>query len=320
MIDLSDQHGRCRLAHGCKLRQTLDLLGVREVSGVVVEGFLSIGLDLRDLSRDHLVAREHAVDVASEEWRKRAAVTGLHRFEPFSDALADAFAGQPNSVERQKSLDPSNDAGALLNQVFSFSFDSLCILLFDSRNMNLARHSAITRKPCAQCACHAFRIKAIRLGAAATARHQEARRIENNCANATRDQKPGKPKTIVADLVAQHDLKRPTQLGSAFALPLLRMPIRRSTSPVLILWTVALLSPGPANAQTQLVLLSSSAAQQTSRVSMAIVIGGTPVLITSVTLIGGHDSVPSRFIGSTTTAPPSSARPTPPIPPSPRAS
>src|SRR5271165_140986 len=76
------------------------------------------------------------------------------------------------------------------------------------------------------------------------------------------------------------------------------MPIRRSTSPVLILWTVALLSPGPANAQTQLVLLSSSAAQQTSRVSMAIVIGGTPVLITCVTLIGGHDSVPSRFIGS----------------------
>src|SRR5208283_962462 len=69
-----------------------------------------------------------------------------------------------------------------------------------------------------------------------------------------------------------------------------------------ILWTVALLSPGLANAQTQLVLLSSSAAQQMSRVLMAIVIGGTPVLITSVTLKEGHDSVPSRLIGSTTTA------------------
>jgi hypothetical protein len=50
MIDLRDQHGRCRLAYRAELRQTLDLLGVREVSGVVVEGFLSFGLDLRDLS------------------------------------------------------------------------------------------------------------------------------------------------------------------------------------------------------------------------------------------------------------------------------
>ena len=218
MIDLGDQHGRCRLPHGSKLRQTLDLLGVREASSVIVEGFLSIGLDLRDLSRDHLVARKHAFDVASEKWRQRAAVTGFHRFEPFSHAPADAFAGEPNSVERQKPFDPSNDAGALLNQVFSLPFDSLCILLFDSRNMNLARHSVITRKPCAQCACHAFRIKAIRFGAATTARHQEARRIENNCANAACDQKPSKPKTIVADLVAQHDLKWPTQLALCLRL------------------------------------------------------------------------------------------------------
>jgi hypothetical protein len=216
MIDLGDQNSRCRLAHRAELRQTLDLLGVREVSCVVVEGFLSIGLDLRDLSRDHLVAREHAFDVASEERRQRATVTGFHRFEALSQAFADAFAGEPNSMERQKSLDATNDAGALLNQVFSFPFDSLCILLFDSRNMNLARHSAITRKPCAQCACHAFRIKAIRFGAAATTRHQEARRVENNCANAPRDQKPGKPETIVADLVAQHDLKWPTQLALCF--------------------------------------------------------------------------------------------------------
>jgi hypothetical protein len=216
MIDLGDQHGRCRLAHRAELRQTLDLLGVREVSGVVVEGFLSFGLDLRDLSRDQLVTREHAFDVASEEWRQRAAVTGLHRFETPSHAFADAFASEPNSVERQKSLDAPNDAGALLNQVFSFPFDSLCILLFDSRNMNLARHSAITRKPCAQCACHTFRIKAIRFGAATTTRHQEARRVENNCANAPRDQKPGKPETIVADLVAQHDLKWPTRLALCF--------------------------------------------------------------------------------------------------------
>ena len=38
-------------------------------------------------------------------------------------------------------------------------------------------------------------------------------------------------------------------------------------------------------ATTQLVLLSSSAAQQMSPVSMAIVIGGTPVLITNVTFV-----------------------------------
>jgi hypothetical protein len=58
------------------------------------------------------------------------------------------------------------------------------------------------------------------------------------------------------------------------------MPISRSTSLAAILWTVVWLLPGAANANTQLLLLSSSAAQHTSRVSIVVVIGGAPVLIT----------------------------------------
>src|SRR5688572_11114477 len=58
------------------------------------------------------------------------------------------------------------------------------------------------------------------------------------------------------------------------------MPISRSTSPALIWLTMPLLSPGAAKAHTQLVLLSSRATQHISRVSMFVVIGGAPVLIT----------------------------------------
>ena len=79
MIDLGDQHGRCRLAYRAQLRQEADLLGVRKLARVAVEGHLSLGLDLRDLLGDHVIAREHAFDVASEEWPEGAIVTGLHR-------------------------------------------------------------------------------------------------------------------------------------------------------------------------------------------------------------------------------------------------
>ena len=46
------------------------------------------------------------------------------------------------------------------------------------------------------------------------------------------------------------------------------------------------------DARTQLLLLSSSAAQHMSPVSMFVVIGGAPVLITETIVRGGHDSAP----------------------------
>jgi hypothetical protein len=83
-----------------------------------------------DRSRQSLwINGQHTFDVASEKWRQRAAVTGLHRFETLSHAPAAAPAGEPNYVEPQKPFDPSNDAGALLNQVFrsrSILFASSC--------------------------------------------------------------------------------------------------------------------------------------------------------------------------------------------------
>ena len=54
------------------------------------------------------------------------------------------------------------------------------------------------------------------------ARHQEARRIEHtrriehNRTNAAGDQKPGKPEPVVTDLVTESDLKRVTQLITAY--------------------------------------------------------------------------------------------------------
>ena len=221
MVDLGDQDGCCCLAHGAKRRQVSNLLGVREASRVVAEGFFSFGFDLCDLLRDQVVTEEHALDVAPEEWRQRAAITSLHRFEMLLQALADAFAGEPNPVERQKALDAPDDSDSLFNQAFSFPLDALRILLLDTRNMDIAGHFAITCKPSAQSACHAFGIEPIGLGAAATARHQETRRVEYNCADITRGQEPGKPEAIVADFVTKHDLHRSTQLVLCLGLAVL---------------------------------------------------------------------------------------------------
>jgi hypothetical protein len=51
MVNFGNQHGRRRRAHGAKCRQALNLLGVREASTLVAEGFFSSARPLRSVER-----------------------------------------------------------------------------------------------------------------------------------------------------------------------------------------------------------------------------------------------------------------------------
>ena len=115
-------------------------------------------------------------------------------------------------MQRQEPFDAPNDADARFDEVLSLSFNALRVFLLDARNEHITCHLAIPRQPGAQCACHAFSIDPISLGPAATARHQETRRIEHNRADAARNQKPCKPDPIVTDLETENDVQRATQM------------------------------------------------------------------------------------------------------------
>src|SRR4051794_11218117 len=108
-------------------------------------------------------------------------------------------------MQRQESLDTPDDTDAFFDEVLSLALDALGIFLLDTRNEHIPRHLAIPRQPGAQCARHAFSIEPIGFGPPATARHQEACRIEHNRTDAASDQKPGKPEAIVTDLVTEND-------------------------------------------------------------------------------------------------------------------
>ena len=220
MVDLGHKHRRCRLANGTERCQSMHLVGVRECSQIISQRSFSVSLDLGDLLRDQIVSGEHALDVAAQTWCQRAPVAGDELVELTAQPLADALARQPYAVQCEKALDASDDADALLDEVFSLSLYPLGILLLDTGYLHVARDLTAARKPGAQDACHALGIEPVGLGNPAAARHQKARRVEDDRANAIRNQKSGKLEAIVADLEAEHDLQRPPEplLGLGFTV------------------------------------------------------------------------------------------------------
>jgi hypothetical protein len=150
---------------------------------------------------------KHAFNVAAEEWRELAPISRLDISQVGLQTLSDPLAAQMDPMKREQTLDPTDDARALLDQVLTFAFDTFSILFLNGRNPHVTRHFSIARKPCPQCACHSFSIEAIRLCSSPLARHEKARGIEHDRANAPCDQQPRKPKTIITNLVAHDDLQ-----------------------------------------------------------------------------------------------------------------
>ena len=119
MVDLGNEHRCGRLAHSAKCRERLNLVRMWETPTLVSKCFLSIKDDLFDLLGDKVVVAQHAFDVAPEEWRQRPTITGPHCVKALPQALADAFAGQPNPMQRQKSFDAPDDTDAFFNEILS---------------------------------------------------------------------------------------------------------------------------------------------------------------------------------------------------------
>ena len=220
-------------------------------------------------------------------------------------------------MQGQKPFDAPHDADALFHQVLSFALDTLRIFLLDARNLYISCHFTIARQPGAQCPRHALSIEAIRLGATATARHQEARRVKNNRTDTTRDQNPSKPETIVTNLIAEHDL----QLSAQMTLSLLLAAVENVDQPIgvarpdLVHSSLAVTRSGKRTDPTGLTQLERCTAY------IACINRRRHLRSSCVDhrsdRQGGHDSVPFRFIGSTTITICQCTRPIRPIPRSP---
>src|SRR3954447_22949862 len=102
VIDPSDEHSSRRFSHAPQHLQPPDLFCMGKASAVVSKRFLSVSDNLVDLLRDKIVAPQHTFNVASEKRSQPTPVTGDHHIEAFPQPFADALAGEPNPVQRQK--------------------------------------------------------------------------------------------------------------------------------------------------------------------------------------------------------------------------
>src|SRR6266576_108010 len=177
MVDLGDQHGCGRLSDRAQHGEPVNFLSVWKMAGLVHECRFPIRFDLFDLIADKLVVLKHAFNIPAKEWRQVAPISRLDISEALLQTLSDPLAAQMDPMKREQTLDPTDDARALLDQVLTLAFDTFSILFLNGRNPHVTRHFSVARKPCPQCACHSFSIEAIGLCPSPLTRHEKARGI-----------------------------------------------------------------------------------------------------------------------------------------------
>jgi hypothetical protein len=180
MVDLSDENGCGRFADGAEHRQSPHLVGMRKGALCIGQRRFAIRFDVRDLPRDQVVARKHALNVAPKKWGERSTIAGPHRVKSPAQAFADVLADEPNAVQRQKPFDPSHNADPFLDEILPLTLDAFGILLLDARDLHVASDFAVARQPTSQDPSHAFGVEAVRLCNPSAPRHQETRRIEHD--------------------------------------------------------------------------------------------------------------------------------------------
>ena len=115
MVDLGDQHGCGRLSDRTQLGQPVNFISVGKMAGLVHECRFPIRFHLFDLIADKLVVLKHAFNVAAEEWRELAPVSCLDISKVGLQTPSDPLAAQMDPMKREQTLDPTDDARALLD-------------------------------------------------------------------------------------------------------------------------------------------------------------------------------------------------------------
>src|ERR1017187_7195261 len=88
----------------------------------------SVGFDFLDLIANKLVVLKHAFNITAKERRQLTPVPRFDMVEARLQTLPDPLAAQMDTVERKKTLNPTDNAGPLLNQVLALSLDSFGVL------------------------------------------------------------------------------------------------------------------------------------------------------------------------------------------------
>src|ERR1700748_1479219 len=119
VVDLGDQHGCGRLSDRTQHGQPVNFLSVWKMAGLVHECRFPIRFDLFDLIADKLVVLKHAFNIAAETLRPPAHISRLDISEVALQTLSDPLAAQMDPMKREQTLDPTDDARALLDQVLT---------------------------------------------------------------------------------------------------------------------------------------------------------------------------------------------------------
>jgi hypothetical protein len=120
----------------------------------------------------------HPSNVVTQEWWQRPTVPGHHCSEPTEQPFPNSLAAEPNAVQGEQPLDPSDDTSPFLNQVFALALDALGIFLLNRRNAHNRGTGTIAGKPSSKDSSHLLGVKPIRLGDPTSTRFEKARRVE----------------------------------------------------------------------------------------------------------------------------------------------
>ena len=144
VVDLGNQYRCGRLSNRSKHRQTVNLLSVWKFAGLVRECRFSIRFDFLDLIAKKLIVPKHAFNITAKKRRQLTPVSRFDMVEALLQTFSDPLAPQVDAVECEETLDPTDNAYPLFNQVLALSFDPFRVFFFNSRNLDIARHFAIT--------------------------------------------------------------------------------------------------------------------------------------------------------------------------------
>ena len=164
----------------------------------VLNRFPAFGIDLGDLLGNETVVAQHPLDVPTPEHRQINTFCSSHRSKRRCQALADPLVVQMNAMQSQNALDPRDDPGSLVHEVFALAAEPLGILFLDTLDAHRAGHAVIVGKPSSQRPAHTFGVEPIGLGHAPATRTQKACRIGDDRRDAARNQRPGDPEPVVS--------------------------------------------------------------------------------------------------------------------------
>ena len=209
------RHEQCRaqFADTGKRLEDCDFLVLGKRRRRIDERRHALGLKRLHLLSDQHESHELARYLGFEILVKRPPVAGSQHLELFAPGAAEEPLDPADAVQREERADSIHVARPLADEPRPLAADALSISGFGRRDRHRSEYALVAVEVRAQLKGHRLDVDAISLRPATSARHQEARRVEDEDVNALVLQEPRKPKTVIAALVADLEVNPPCMLA-----------------------------------------------------------------------------------------------------------